>query len=87
MADDFDKYSSGLDSPAQHAAAVTPNDDTDLTKVTRALFVGTGGNIVVIMAGGETVTFTGVLSGSVLPFRIARVKSTLTTAQNIVALW
>jgi hypothetical protein len=32
MADDFDDYQSGLDSPAIGAAVVTPSDDTDLPK-------------------------------------------------------
>ena len=73
--------------PAQHAAAVTTSDETDLTETTRALYVGGEGNISVEMEGGETVTFTGVPAGMLLPVCVTRVNATDTTATNIVALW
>lgn len=85
--DNFATFASGLDAPCSHAAAVTPDDNTDLSYTTRALFVGGAGNVNLVTAGGETVTFTGVTAGSVLPVRVARVKSTSTTATSIVALW
>lgn len=79
------------DFPASNAVAVTPNDSTDLTYVTRGLFVGGAGNIVVIMGDqavdATTVTFTGVLAGTILPIAVRRVRATSTTATNIVALW
>lgn len=73
--------------PASNAAAVTPSDSTDLTDVTRWVFVGGTGNLVVIMADGTTVTFTAVPAGTLLPIRISQVKATGTTATEIVALW
>jgi len=79
--------SGGLSSPSTHAAAVTPDDDNDLTYVTRGLFVGGAGNVAVITMGGDTVTFTGVVAGSILPIRVNRVKATGTTATDIMALW
>ncbi len=87
MPDNFSQLTSSLDAPGLHAAAVTPSDSVALTTDARALFIGTGGNIVIVTSGGETVTFTGVLSGSILPVRTHRVNSTSTTASNIVALW
>jgi hypothetical protein len=77
---------SSMSFPAEHAEAVTPSDSTDLLIVSRALFVGGAGNIAVVMASGAAVTFTGVLAGSILPIRVARVKSTSTTATNITSL-
>ena len=71
----------------EHAAAVTPHDSNDLTETTRALWVGGAGNISVIMEGGETVTFVGVAAGTLLPVRVTRVRSTSTTATDILALW
>lgn len=85
MADQFENHASGLASPAQHAAAVTPNDSTDLTSASRALFVGSAGDISVIMAGGETVTFAN--ASGWMPIRVSRVRATDTTASNIVAVW
>lgn len=72
---------------AHSAGAVTPSDTTVLP-VTRALYVGTGGNISVVMGDDEnTVTFVNVPSGVIFPIQISKVLSTNTTATNIVALW
>lgn len=77
----------GMTSPADNAAAVTPSDTTDLTFISRALYVGTGGNIVVTMMGGGDVTFSNIPDGTILPIRVSRVKSTSTTASNIVNIY
>lgn len=70
------------------AVAVTPNDSTDLTNTSRGLFVGTGGDVVVIFdKDTSSVTLKNIVSGSVLPVRIRRVLATGTTALNIVALY
>lgn len=88
MADAFDNHATSLDSPAKNAAAVTPNDSTDLTNAARGLYIGGAGNVVVDMVGtGSTITFTGVVAGTILPIRVSRVRSTSTTATDIVALW
>jgi hypothetical protein len=84
---DLSNRSNNVVDPGSNAAAVTPNDSTDLTYTTRALFVGGAGNIAVTMAGGQSVTFTGVTAGALLPIRVTRVLSTGTTATNIMALW
>lgn len=85
MADQFALHQSGLTSPASRAAAVTPNDTTDLATVARALWVGGMGDVSVITAGGDTVTFAGV--AGLLPVRVTRVRATGTTATGIVAVW
>lgn len=78
--------SAGPESPAWTATAVTPSDSTLITGApTRGLWVGTSGNINVLMAGGGTVTFVGVQG--LLPIRVDRVNSTSTTATDIVALF
>lgn len=73
--------------PAEYATVVTPSDSTDLTKVARALYVGTGGNVNLDTPDGATVVFSNVQAGSILPVRVKRVRSTSTTASNIVALF
>lgn len=85
MTDTFAAYSTGIDSPATYAAAVTPNDAADLAVAGRALYVGTAGNLAVVTVGGSAVTLSGV-SGWV-PVRVARVLATGTTASDIVVLW
>lgn len=87
MPDQFESNRAGLDSPVENAAAVTPDNDNDLDTVTRALWVGGSGNISLDTVGGDTVTISGISAGTLLPIRVARVRSTSTTATNIVALW
>ena len=73
--------------PADNAAAVTPNDSVDLTNIARALYIGTGGDVKITTAGGDTVTLNDVQGGSILPIRTKRVFSTGTTASNMVAIY
>jgi hypothetical protein len=68
-------------------AAVTPNDSTDLPSVSEAIMVGAAGNVVVNDAQGNTTTLTGLQPGVVYPFRVTRIKATLTTATGIVQLF
>jgi hypothetical protein len=51
------------------------------------LYVGTGGNLRVLTAGGQDVTFASVLGGTFFPVQVLKVFSTGTSAANIVALW
>ena len=83
--DEFKNNQEGLDSPANSAFAITPNDSSELTKVTRGVYVGVSGNGVFVMADGSEVTFTGLVGGQVYPFQIRQVK-TATTATNLVGL-
>ena len=82
------KYpASSSSQPAGNAIAVTPAD-SDMTEISRAVYVGGAGNLTVKMAGSENiVTFTAVTAGSLLPVRVTQVRSTATTATNIVALY
>ena len=84
---DFSKYRPGLSDVASHAAAVTPNDSTDLTTPARGFYVGTGGDLEVVTAGGETVTVPDVPAGTVVPIRATRVRAANTSAAGIIALW
>lgn len=83
--DQFPYLSSFIDAPATHAQAVTPNDAVDLTNVSRALWVGGGGDVKVTMLDGTTLTFVAMTIGW-HPLRVSRVWATLTTATSIVAV-
>jgi len=50
------------------------------------LFVGNGGDVEVVTAGGDTVNFVNIPSGSFLPVQVVRVL-TSTSANKIIALW
>lgn len=72
--------------PARGVAVVTPNDGTDLPGgECRALLIGTAGNVAI-----DTEQSTNVIVPApvgVLPIAVKRVRSTNTTALNIVALY
>ena len=71
----------------KEAAAVTPHaTDAQTLMPCDAVYVGTAGNLEVIMKNGTTVVFTGVKAGTVLPIGVNRVLAANTTASNIVAL-
>lgn len=64
--------------------------DDDLgggTEIYEALYIGTGGNVVLDMGvSGTSITFNNLASGQLLPVRVNTVKQTGTTATGIVAL-
>lgn len=71
---------------AHSAFAITPSDSTTIP-ATRGLYIGGAGNISVVMAEDEnTVLFSNVVAGSILPIQVIKVLSTDTTATLIVAL-
>ena len=73
--------------PATGAVSITPDDDTLLASITRAVWVGGAGDMAVLMADDSAVTFVGVQAGSLLPIRVKRVNNTDTTATGILGLY
>lgn len=89
--DKSDIVQTAVEVPAIDAAEITPAD-AELARVTRAIYVGTAGDLAVVMAGlgiGATtaITFKNVPAGSILPIRCTRINTTNTTAADIVALY
>jgi len=75
----------------QGFVAVTPSDTVDIQRneannFPAALYVGTTGNISIVGADGDAVTFTNVPVG-ILPVRARRVNATGTTASGIVGIY
>ena len=67
MPDPFAASADSVTSPAEDAAAIVPHDTNPVLTTPKALFVGTGGHIVMRGVGGSAdVTFRNVASGSVL---------------------
>ncbi len=84
----FNKKVTAIDQPAFTAAAITPDDSNDLTIACRALYVGSQGDVTVIMAGDKTntpVTFAAMIGFN--PIMVKRVMASATDADNIVALY
>ena len=87
MADEFQTFADSVSGPATRVAAVVPHDVDPLPEVPKALYVGTGGTVILRGVGGGTdVTFANVASGSYLLVRALYVRATGTSAADIVAL-
>ncbi|MBN8849463.1 MULTISPECIES: hypothetical protein [unclassified Sphingomonas] len=88
MADQFANSADAVSAPATRAAAVSPHDVNALADIPKALYVGTGGTIVMRGASGVgDQTWKNVPNGAILPFRAAYVRATGTTASDILALY
>lgn len=85
--DSFGSQADTVTSPSLAPFAITPNDDTDLTQIPKALWVGGGGDVVLRgVNNAGNVTFANVPSGFIIPVRARRVMATGTTATGIIAL-
>lgn len=83
----FAHATDSLIAPARLAFGITPNDTVDLADVTKALYVGTGGDIALRAIDTDTdVILRNVVGGTVLAIRIAAIKATGTTASDLVGL-
>jgi hypothetical protein len=71
--------------PASSAFPVTPSDSGRF-EASRGIYVGATGNLRVMMRGGQTVTFNGVVAGVVHPLEVVMVYSTGTTATGIIII-
>ena len=86
----IDPFASTVDSPtapASYCFAVVPHDTNDVPRVTKAIYVGQGGDVTVRSIDGDAdVTFVDVPAGMVLDVRVIAVRATGTTASDIVGL-
>jgi hypothetical protein len=85
-----DPFESAADSPvapAESCFAIVPDDAAELPRATKALFIGSGGDLTVrAVRDGEPVTFRNLAPGSILDVRARAVLQTGTTAGDIVGL-
>ena len=80
-----------VDSSYQQAVLITPSDTVEIVHpqgqtYTKAIYVGTTGNITAIMADNVSILFTSVPVGF-HTLSVKRIASTGTAASNIVALY
>ena len=83
----FDGKQTTLDSPLQRSEAVdVTSSDHSFSNATRAILVTAAGDIVLrLLHDSHDLTFT-VTAGAFLPFRVATVRMTGTTA-TAIGLW
>lgn len=80
-----EEYSySGEVNPVGKAAEVTPTD-TNLSQITRAIYIGGGGDLRVMMAADNAIVWhRNLAAGMYYPLRVKQIM-TGTTATDIVA--
>lgn len=87
MTDAFSRQADSAEAPSSHPLAVIPSDTVALAAIPKALYIGTGGTLVLRTASGSAdVTFKNLASGQILPVRARFVRATGTSAADIVAL-
>lgn len=84
--DPYETLTTGLSSPICGGFDITPHETNDLTVLTRAIMVGTAGDVSVRLQDGTTVTLS-LSSGVIYPLRICKLFVTGTTAAQIVGLY
>lgn len=73
--------------PSENCFPITPSDLESLPFLTKAIYIGRGGDLVLVIGNSQdAVTFRNVVQGSVLDVRVRAVKSTGTTAGDLVGL-
>ncbi len=85
MVDTFDSHSTSITAPPSNAGVITPDDAQDLPFVSRAIYVGTAGDVRVLTHKGQDVTYKNLAGTKVL--RVTRVFATGTTASDMIAEW
>lgn len=79
--------SDSVTSPARNSFAIAPSDAIELPELPKGIYVGTGGDITMQMVDADAdVIFRNVPSGYILDVRAQFVRSTGTTAADLVGL-
>ena len=85
--DPFEHASDSLIAPAKSAFQISPDDSSELMSATKAIFVGSGGDLTVRLIDNDVdVTFRNINSGTVLAIRARAIRFTGTTADDLVGL-
>ena len=71
---------------AHNAIAITLSDTTYVNS-TRGLYIGGSGNLKVTMVDGGVVTFSNLISGTILPIQVNKCWLTGSTATLVLALY
>lgn len=85
--DKFQSSSDSLIAPSSACFAIVPSDASDLPEVTKAIYVGTGGQVTLVPVDNQTpVSFANVPNGAILDVRVRKVLASGTDASDMVGL-
>jgi len=84
----IDPFASAGDSvigPARELFEITADDAVELSKATKGVYIGEGGDLTVRAIGSsDDVTLRNLVAGTVLAVRLTHVRATGTTAGSLV---
>lgn len=87
MTEDKFAFSDSVTSPARDGFAIIPNDTAEFASVPKAIYVGTGGEIVArLLDSSADLTFRNIADGTILDIRPLAIRATGTSAADIVGL-
>lgn len=79
--------SSGATDPVTGAVAINySGGDQVLSTTSRGLYIGTAGNLAVVMQDLSEVTYNNLAAGVVYPFAVRTIRQTGSTAAGVVLL-
>lgn len=85
-----DPFLNTVDSPMTPAGtcfAIAPDDTAEFARATKAIYVGTGGDLALRPVNGAAdVIFRNLPAGFILDVRVRAVRQTGTTAADLVGL-
>ncbi len=87
MPNDKFAFSDSVTSPARAGFSLSPDDTAALPAVPKAIYVGSGGDLVVQMVDSDAdVVLRNLADGTLLAIRPAFIRAAGTTAGDIVGL-
>ncbi|MFC3100234.1 spike base protein, RCAP_Rcc01079 family [Altererythrobacter lauratis] len=87
LKDDFQAFADSPMAPATQCFAITPDDVAELPRATKAIYIGSAGDVVLrALNAADDVTFRNLAAGSVLDVRARFVRASGTTATDIVGM-
>lgn len=85
--DPFENAGKSLIAPCSECFEIAPDDVQELPKATRAIYIGTGGDLVLRSIDSDAdVVLKNTISGSILDIRVQAVRATGTSASDLVGL-
>jgi len=85
--DAFETTADSPTAPSSHCFAITPDDNADVQQITKAIYIGGGGDVSILPVRSSTpVIFRNVPAGAMLDVRVRKVFTTDTTAAHILGL-
>lgn len=87
MTDPFRSHADSPQAPASDCYTVSPSDTAELPRVTKALYVGSAGDVALRALNSDTdVIFRNLPAGGMIDVRAKAVRESGTTAADLIAL-